>query len=405
MPSASGVFKTLAYKAETTYGTAAGASGAQYLRRVTSDLGLSKDTYQSQEIRTDQQMQDMRHGVRRVQGTINGELSPGTYAAFMAAALRKDFVAVSAMTGLSITIAASGSNYTLTRSTGSFLTAGVKRGDIVRLTAGSFTAANLNKNLLVLAIGSATVLTVRVLNGSSLTTEGPIASATITMPGKKTWAPTSGHTNQSFSIEHYFSDITQSELYTGCQPSTLDIQLPASGLATLGIGIMGQGITAAGSQYFSSPSAATTSGLLAAVNGILAIGGTPVAVLTGLTLNVQSNRSGEPVVGSNVVPTLFPGRILVSGQATAQFDSVTLRDAFINESEFELVSAFSTDNTAASEFLSIALPRVKANGHQLNDGEGGLIATIPFQALLPSSGGSGSANELSTIAIHDSLAP
>ena len=176
MPAASGVFKQLTYKTELTYGTAPAASGAQSLRRVTSDLNVTKDTYQSNEIRTDQQMQDMRHGVRRVAGTINGELSPGTYADFMAAALRRDFAAMAALTGLSITIAGSGP-YTLTRSAGDFLASGIKKGDIVRLTAGSFNAANLNKNLLVTAMTS-TVLTVRVLNGSALVTEGPIASAT-----------------------------------------------------------------------------------------------------------------------------------------------------------------------------------------------------------------------------------
>jgi hypothetical protein len=402
MPAASGVFKTLAYKVESTYGTAPGASGAQYLRRVTSDLALTKDTYQSNEIRTDQQMQDMRHGVRRVQGTLSGELSPGSYADFMAAALRRDFAAVSAVSSLSLTIAGAGP-YTITRAAGDWLTSGIKKGDVVRITAGSVNASNLNKNLLITGM-TATVLTVRVLNGSALVAEGPIASCTVTLPGKKTFAPTSSHTNKSYSIEHWFGDLVQGELYTGCQPSGLDIQLPASGLATVGIGITGQGVTTSSSQYFSTPTAASTSGLLAAVNGLLTIGGTPVGALTGLSLNVQSNRTGDPVVGSNVIPTLFPGRILCSGQATAYFDSVTLRDAFLNESEFELICALSADNTAASAFMSFTLPRVKANGHSLSDGESGLVATIPFQALLPTTGGSGVANELTTISIHDSAA-
>lgn len=403
MPAASGVFKQLAYKAESVYGTAPAASAAQSLRRVTSDLNLVKDSYQSNEIRTDQQMQDMRHGVRRVQGTISGELSPGTYADFFAAALRKDFVAVSAVSSLSLTIAGSGPTYTLARATGSWLTSGIKKGDVVRITAGSVNASNLNKNLLVVGVVALT-LTVRVLNGSALVAEGPIASCTVSMPGKKTWAPTTGHTNKSFSIEHWFSDLVQSEVYTGCQPSTIDLQLPASGLATVGIGIVGQGINRATSQYFTSPTAATATGLLAAVNGVLLVAGSAVAVLTGLTLNLQSNRSGDPVVGSNVVPTLFPGRILLSGQATAYFDSITLRDAFVDETEVEILFALSADNTAASDFIGLALPRVKVNGHTLSDGEGGLVATIPFQALLPTTGGSGIANELTTLAIHDSAA-
>src|SRR5574343_965863 len=222
MPAASGIFKKLAYKVETTIGTVpANDSSAKYLRRVTSDISITKDTYQSNEIRTDQQMQDMRHGVRRAQGTINGELSPGTYADFVAAALRKDFAAVSSLTGLSLTIAASSPNYTLTRGSGDYLTGGMKVGDVVRVTAGTGLNADvLNKNMLIVAL-TATVMTVRILNGSTITA-GSGTSCTIALTGKKTWAATSSHTNKSYSIEHWFSDLVQSEVYTGCQPSTLD---------------------------------------------------------------------------------------------------------------------------------------------------------------------------------------
>jgi hypothetical protein len=43
-------------------------------------------------------------------------------------------------------------------------------------------------------------------------------------------------------------------------------------------------------------------------------------------------------------------------------------------------------------------------GASKNDGEKGIVQTIPFKALLPTTGGSGVANEQSTLAIHDSLA-
>ena len=141
MTIATGVAKTLAYKKETTWGTAAGASGAQYLRRVTSDLSLNKEGYQSEEIRTDYQISDFRHGVRRVEGTINGELSPGTYEDLFAAALRKSFAA-GATTGAVATIAVTGTGTQFTRSSGSFLTDGFKIGDVISATG--FTDANNN---------------------------------------------------------------------------------------------------------------------------------------------------------------------------------------------------------------------------------------------------------------------
>lgn len=403
MAQASGVFKQLTYKAETTYGTVPAASAAQALRRVTSDLDLSKDTYQSAEIRTDQQMADFRHGVRRVEGTISGELSPKTYADFIAAALRRDFTAGASATGLSITVAGSGPTYTITRSAGSFLTDGFKIGHVVRLTAGSFVAGNLNKNLLVSAM-TATVLTVRVVNGSTLTAEGPIASATVAVTGKTTYAPQSGHTNKSFSIEHWFSDVAQSEVFTGCQPSQVDLSLPPTGLATISIPLMGKDLITATSQYFTSPTAATTTGLTAAVNGVVLLGGVAIATLTGLTLSIASPRSGDPVVGANTVPVKFPGRIIVTGQATAYFEDATYRDAFVNETEVSLILVLSADNTAAADFIGLTLPRCKVGGSKKSDGEGGIVQTVPIQALLNTAGGAGISSELTTILVQDSAA-
>jgi hypothetical protein len=403
MPAASGVFKRLSYKVETTYGVAPTATGAQQLRRVSSDLSLVKDTYQSAEIRTDQQVQDMRHGAQRVEGTIEGELSPGTYADFMDAALRRARTVAPSATGLSITVAGSHPTWTITRSTGSWLTDGFKRGHVVRLTAGAFNAANLNKNMLVTGI-TATVLTVRVLNGTPLTAQGPIATATCAVAGRISHAPTAGHTNVSFAIEHWHPDVPANELFLGCQPTGIELQLPAAGLATVSFNVRGQGINAATAAHFTTPTVATSTGLTAAVNGFILIGGEPVASVTGLTISLMSDRTGDPVVGSNVIPTLFPGRITCSGQMTAQFDNVSLRDAFINELEVELVVVLTVDNGAAADFVAFTLPRVKVNGSTKSDGEGGLIQTVPFVALLPYTGGAGQANELTTFAYQDSAA-
>lgn len=403
MAQAAGVFKQLAYKKETTYGTVPSAGGAQSLRRVGSDLDLSKDTYQSSEIRTDQQMVDMRHGVRRTQGTINGELSPKTYADFLAAALRRDFSAVADITGLSLTIAASGSNWTVTRGSGSWLTSAAKRGKVIRLAAAGLNAANAAKNLAIVSV-TATDLTVKVLNGSALVAEGPIASCTVSFPGKETYAPTSGHTNDSFSVEHWFSDIARSEVFSGCQPSQIDLQLPPTGLATIAIQMMGKDRVDAGAQYFTTPTAATTTGLTAAVNGVAIVGGAAAVNITGLNFTLQSNRTGEPVVGANVISTKTPGRILGNGQFTAMFEDATYTTAFANETELEIIVILTTDNTATSDFVSFCFPRVKLMGSAKNDGEAGIVQTIPFQALRAITGGSGFGNELTTLYIQDSAA-
>lgn len=405
MANASDVLKQIAIKEETTYGTLPTASGAQLLRRVDASFNLTKDTYESNEIRPDLQTADMRHGVRRVSGKLNGELSPGSYAAYLGAVLKRDFAAVSALTGLSLTVAGTGPTYTITRGSGSFLTSGLKIGQVVRLTAGSFAAGNLNKNLFIVDM-TATVLTVIVLNGTALTAEGPIATATITVPGKTTYVPTSGHTDKSYSVEEWNSEISRSETYAGCKFTKASFQLPPSGMATIGLDVVGKdlGQAPASTRYFTSPTAVSSSGVVAAVNGVLRIGGVTMATVTGLNFDVDAAFSGDPVVGSNVVPTQFAGRVKVTGQFTAYFSDGVLPAAFYDETELGIQVALTTTNDAAAEFLSFSLSRVKVGGADKSDGEGGVVRTFPFTALLNSAGGTGTAHEASTIAIQDSLA-
>jgi hypothetical protein len=87
MPLQSNVNVELRYGVESTFGTQSAAAG-QKLRRVSSTLALTKDTFTSNEVRPDQQISDMRHGAKRVAGQISGELSKTTYDDFIAAALR-----------------------------------------------------------------------------------------------------------------------------------------------------------------------------------------------------------------------------------------------------------------------------------------------------------------------------
>ncbi len=88
MTIATGVNKQVKYKVESAWGTVPAAASSQLLRRITSDIDLTKDAYESNEIRTDYQVADMRHGSLSVGGTINGELSPGTYKDFMGLAMK-----------------------------------------------------------------------------------------------------------------------------------------------------------------------------------------------------------------------------------------------------------------------------------------------------------------------------
>lgn len=280
--------------------------------------------------------------------------------------------------------------------------AGVKVGMVVRVTAG-LNANSLNKNLFVLAL-TTTIMTVVVMNGTTLTIEAAVAACTVTKPGMLSYAPLTGHTDESFAIEHWFADIAQSEVFIGCKVQQIDVNLSPTGMITIKVTFIGKDLITATSAYFTTPAALGTSGVLASVNGAVMVGGAQIGLITGMNFSIMGGMTTDPVVGSNTVPDIFEGRIRVSGQATVYFQDAVFRDYFVNESEVALACAFATGSLAAADFMSFSMPRVKMGGASKNDGEKGIVQTMPFTALLPTTGGTGVANEQTTLMICDSLA-
>lgn len=381
MGIATGVAKRLAAKVESTFGEAAGASGAQEYRRVQSTLNLTKQTFESAEIDPSYMVGDFRHGPRSVNGNINGELSGGTYQSFVEAALRRAATAVSAISSLTLTVADDGDNSSVTRSAGSWISDGVRRGLVIRVTAG-LAAGSLNRNLLVLDVVSTTEITVAPLDGgAALAAESAVGSCAVSIPGKYSYVPTTGHIDRSYTIEEWHADISLSRLYTGCKVATMGFRLPATGMSTIEMAFMGQNMALAGSAYFSSPTATSVSGITAAVNGALFSGTTKLALCTGMDINIDGGMSVGQVIGSNITPDVFEGRVRVSGQVTLYLEDDTYLDAFLNESELSLAAALLETSAVDSNFQGIYLPRVKFGAASVDDGEKGLIVTAPFTAL------------------------
>lgn len=402
MGIAIGVNNKVAYKKETTWGVAPANTGAKYLRRVSADFNLTKETYQSEEMRQDYQVADFRHGVRRAEGSLNGEFSAGSYSDFFAAAVRRDFTAAT-LTGASITVTATGNPavYKLVRSAGSFLTDGWKVGMVVRCAGLTATADN-GKNLLVAAV-SALNVTVVPTDGSALAAQATAAAATFTVPGKVTYAPLTGHTDDSFAVEQWFSDIQQSELYTGMKVNTVGVSIPATGMSTVDFSFMGKDLTQTGTtQFFSSPTAAGTTGIFAGVNGVVVFNGAKVAVITDASVNINSDMTDAVVLGSNSIADVFEGRITVDGSMSVYFQDTTFRDAFKDETEVSVVFALTANNDKASDFATLTLPRVKLGSFTKADAMDGIIASCDFTALLQGTNTEG--KELTTVMIQDSQA-
>lgn len=381
MTIAKGVRKIVAYKKESSWGTLAGATGAKQLRRVTADFNLTKEAYTSNEITPSMQTIDMRHGVRSAEGSLSAELSPGTYSDFMASVLARDFSTGGTTTGASVTIAASGSFFTLTRDAGSWLTDGFYVGNLVRLTGAGLDPANVGNNLLVVTL-SALVMTVKVLSSVPLVAEGPIASVNAAIVGKQTYVPLTGHTDDSYTVEQWYSDIAQSEVYTGLKIGSFSIDLPATGLVTSSMSFTGKNLESTGNtQYFTTPAATNTEGIFAAVSGALIVNGVAVALVTSMSINIERALEAANVVGSNFAADVFTGKINVTGNMSVYFEDATFRDYFDDEAKVSIIMALTTGSEKDAEAVVFTMGKVKINSGTGQDAELGILRSMDFQAL------------------------
>jgi len=403
---ASGIYKLLAFKKQSGLGTVAGASGAQYLRRVASTLSLKKATYQSTEIKPSQQISDFRHGVRSAEGQISGEITVGTYQQFVESVCRK--VSVSSISSGALTdvtaATTTGNAGTFTTVAANWMTLGFKVGMVGRWSGWSTTGSTNNTTNMVITALTATVMTVARLDGLAIGNKAAGDSVTFLEVGKHTYVPQSAQTRDYYTIEHWYSDIGQSEYFTDCVVTQVDVKLPPTGIATITTTIMGINMTTGSSQYFTTPNAVTTGRTLAAVNGVMYVAGNAVALITGLNFSIKGNHSKiGGVVGANTEPDIFPGKVTVDGQLTVLFIDNVFRDYFVNETEVSIFCVFTTNNTATADFMAISMPRCKVGSADKDDGEKGLVQTMSFVALEnDQAGGPSNAALATTIMIQDS---
>ena len=405
MPVAQGIKKTLAYKKQSALGTAASGSGGQLLRRVSSAFNVTKDTYSSNEIVSHQMDTDDQYGLAQSGASLNGEFSSRTYQDLIDSLCRKDRAnTLTSITGLSLTIAASGSNYTITRASGDFLTGGVKVGMVITLAGGSLNANNINKNIVVLAVTATVITGAPLKSGSTLTAEGPIASCTVAAAGKTTYPPTSSHTNDYYTFEEYFSDLPRSHVYADCQVSSVEISMPTTGNVTANFGIVGLGsVSRTGSQVLTTPAAETSTQIMSAVSGAVWIGTTRYNNVTSLSLTINGQvTAGEGVIGSNMRPDVQRGRVMVSGSITMLHDGDTLTTAtFDAETATNVIIVLADSRADNANAVSFSLPNVKFMSSDLDDGEKQLVRSHNFNAGYYGSGGAALAHNATIIQIQD----
>lgn len=356
MPIQSDVGEILAYKknATGTYGALPGTSDGKKLRHISHGFTLDKTQLQDREKRSDYQKTKPRHGMRAAPGSVNGQLSPGTYADFIGSAVRKDFAAVNLGAALTDVTASASAPHFVTAG-GNFLTMGLRVGMVFRNTGWTTTAVgNNSKNFTISAI-STDGKQITVLEAVAAKASGD--SITFTAPGKVTYVPATGHTKDDYCFESWMSDASLSLRHTGQAVNTVELDMPPDDYAMINIGFVGQNVQRDTSAYFSSPADETTSDLLTTVTGALVINGTQIGVLTGFKLNLNGQMATGKVAFSNVTPGVFPGDVLLTGSASAYLEDATLYGYYDDETEISIIWRLDASEAVNCDFIAGAIPK------------------------------------------------
>lgn len=392
--------RTIAIGKQSALGTIAATNAGKYQNfRPDTSGGLSKESFESDSIRRDQQYSNPRHGLRSAPFTLSQELQIGGHNDLLAGLIRAAW-ATGATTGSSTDMALDVDARTITRTTGSFITDGFKVGDIVRAT-GYTTAANNGTNLRLTAV---TALVLTYADDAWLTgmaTEAAGDTVTIATPGKKLQVPSSAHTKDYFTIDDFHADVGQGSRITDALVNSATFDISPGSHATVSFELLGIDASLDNTDaYFVTPAAAPTGSLLAGPEGKIRYDSADSAVVTQVSLTIDSGGEVKAVVGANVSPDVFRLGVRASGSLSALFDGGAILENFDNEAEAPLFVYLFADSTRNSEFLIIKLPNAKINS--ADKAADGPAQTISGDFSAGKYVGASTVIEGTTVVLHDS---
>lgn len=377
MPGQLGADILIAAKPEVTFNTAPGASGATQLRWIDSPgLNLTMTEIKSAERRGDLLDTLSRMGSRHVAGSFRSEMIVGAHDLWYEAIWRATFVAAVTITeataGLtSITTTTS----TIVAAAGSWITAGVRVGDVIRLT-GHSTPGNNSKNLRVKGVSALTI----TLYGTPLTADAVADTAFTITIGKKLSNPTVP-VRRSFYVEQYYRTIDQSAVYGGVRYTGMSITGAPNQMAQVDFSAMGASLSVldtAASPYYSSPTL-PTGGALVFSDASIAFGGSDVVNLTNLSLNLQIAASTLDVIGSTTTPDVYDNKMTLTGSISAARQDLARLLAYQNETALELHAMLVEPESEPKDYIALFIPNLRLTGNPADlGGDGAMIEQLPF---------------------------
>jgi hypothetical protein len=364
------------YKVQSALGTAAsGASGKELPLVASPGMRLNKVAISDPSVGSDGMRAVTRHGSRSVSGTTAAVVRLGALDELIEAVCGGTWTAAAAITQATMTSITTTTS-TIVAAAGSWITQGVRVGDVITL-AGHATTANNSKRFFVTAVTASTI----TVAGTPLTLDAsPDSSFTLTVHKKVV----QGTTKRYFTTDTYHQDIDISLTATDCVPVSLDLALSPDAAATVTFGWVG--INAASNATGASPvlTGPTTyeTANMVATDAVLLKNGVAVTVLTSLALSVSRGGTTLPVVGSTTSPDVFLDNATVTGSFSVPMEDATYFAHFDAEDEISLMAILKEPEAEPYDFLAVYLPVVKltAQPDWSLGSAGPLIGSVSFEA-------------------------
>src|SRR5690606_20656704 len=243
---------------------------------------------------------------------------------------------------------------TIVRATGSWITDGLRVGDVITLDNDT-TTANNDIRLRVVSL-TATTITVA---GNPLTADAVARAVDVTR--LKTVVTPAVPEYHLYTIEQYDADIDESELFYDVRLTGLELSMQPNAMVTAGwafSGIRRDVIDTVAAPYYTNPT--ELSGVsLVADDSWIRYKGQDVASLTGLDLSFAIASALQPTIGSIYSPDVFMNDLTVTGSITAVRESLQALRDFDAETEFEISVLLREPGADPAPVVGLYMPRVK----------------------------------------------
>lgn len=191
-----------------------------------------------------------------------------------------------------------------------------------------------------------------------------------------------GATKKYLSFEEGFLDMgtPQYQVLKGGLGAGMDLSISPNAMVTGNFRFIGLEAAAfSGSPIQATAyTAATTTEPFDSFTGTISEGGSPIAIVTGLTLNYDNGADQLYRLLQSKPSRAVTGRANVTGTISAFFDDATLINKFYNETVSSL--AFTLTDAAGNSY-AFSIPKIKYTGATKDVGENNIVLNMPFQAF------------------------